>query len=236
MPQAILFDLDETLIDRTQSIVHYAARFQRDFADILAPLTVSIIAAAILTADGRGYQRREILFRALIQALPWQTPPDIVRLYTHWEQWFSLSAVARLGLVETLTALHAQGIRLGVVTNGTVRRQQAKLEKLRIHPYLSTIVISEAVQVKKPDRRIFAQALTEVGCRASQAWFVGDHPVNDILGAAAAGLRPIWLIGMHPWPPDHPAPQWQIETLTELVQMVQQPAIAQANQRDTGST
>jgi phosphoglycolate phosphatase-like HAD superfamily hydrolase len=33
VPQTILFDLDETLIDRTPSIVHYAARFQRDFTD-----------------------------------------------------------------------------------------------------------------------------------------------------------------------------------------------------------
>lgn len=221
MPQAILFDLDETLIDRTQSIGHYAARFQRDFADILAPLPASTIAAAILTADGRGYQPREALFRALLQILPWQTPPDIVRLHMHWEQWFPPSAVAREGLEETLTTLHAKGIRLGIVTNGTVRRQQAKLEKLRIRPYLSTIVISEAAQVKKPDRRIFAQALTEVGCRASQAWFVGDHPINDVLGAAAVGLRPIWLTGIHPWPPGYPAPQWQIGTLIELVKMVQ---------------
>jgi putative hydrolase of the HAD superfamily len=102
-----------------------------------------------------------------------------------------------------------------------MRRQQAKIEKLRIRPYLSTIVISEAAQVKKPDPRIFAQALAEVGCHASQAWFVGDHPVNDVLGAAAVGLQPIWLTGVHPWPPDHPAPQWQIGTLIKLVQMVQ---------------
>jgi putative hydrolase of the HAD superfamily len=58
-------------------------------------------------------------------------------------------------------------------------------------------MISEAVGVKKPDARIFAQALAAVGCRASQAWFVGDHPVNDVLGAAAVGLRPIWLTGVH---------------------------------------
>jgi putative hydrolase of the HAD superfamily len=221
MPQAILFDLDETLIDRTQSIVDYATHFQRDFADVLAPLPAATIAAAILTADGRGYQPREVVFQALLQTLPWQTAPDSVRLHTHWEQWFPPSAVARVGLEETLTALHAQGIRLGIVTNGTVRRQQAKLEKLRIRPYLSTMVVSEAAQVKKPDRRIFVQALREVGCLASQAWFVGDHPVNDVLGAAAVGLQPIWLTGVHPWPPDHPAPQWQIGTLIELVQMVQ---------------
>jgi putative hydrolase of the HAD superfamily len=108
------------------------------------------------------------------------------------------------------------------VTNGVVHRQQPKIETLRIRPYLSTVVISEAVQVKKPDPRIFARALAEVGCTASQAWFVGDHPVNDVLGAAAAGCRSIWLRGVHPWPPDHPVPSWQIGALPELVALVQQ--------------
>jgi len=108
------------------------------------------------------------------------------------------------------------------VTNGVVRRQQPKIETLHIRPSLSTVVISEAVQIEKPDPRIFARALAEVGCEASQAWFVGDHPVNDVLGAAAVGCRPIWLRGFHPWPPDHPVPSWQIGALTELVELVQQ--------------
>jgi len=37
MPQAIFFGLDETLVDRTRSIAHYAERFPRDFTDRLAP-------------------------------------------------------------------------------------------------------------------------------------------------------------------------------------------------------
>lgn len=44
--------------------------------------------------------------------------------------------------MEMLVTLHAQGIRLGVVTNGAVQRQQPKIAQLQIHPYLSTIVSS----------------------------------------------------------------------------------------------
>ena len=62
-------------------------------------------------------------------------------------------------------ALTAMGIRLGVVTNGVVHRQQDKIEHLKIGHYLSTVVISEAVQINKPDPRIFALALNEMNCR-----------------------------------------------------------------------
>ena len=220
VPQAILFDLDETLTDRMASIVRYAERLQRDFMAHLAPTEVSSIVAAILAADVRGYHPRAEVVRDFAQRLPWRTVPDISGLRTHWETWFPRSVVARTGLVTTLSTLHAQGIRLGIVTNGEVPFQAPKIEQLAITRYLSTVVISEAVQVQKPDPRIFAHALAQIGCRAADTWFVGDHPVNDVLGAAAVGLRAIWLTGVCPWPTAHPEAQWQIATLEEIVELV----------------
>lgn len=221
VPHAILFDLDETLIERTQSIAQYAQRLHDDWGDRLAPTDVSTIAATILAADGRGYRPRQELFADLVQQLPWQTPPEVAAIAAHWNTWFPLSSVARQGLLETLSTLHAQGIRLGVITNGAAQRQQPKIDVLQIRAYLSTIVVSETVQISKPDPRIFALALAEVDCAAAQAWFVGDHPLNDVVGATAAGLRAIWLTGIHPWPAEHPAPRWHIASLTELLPLVQ---------------
>ena len=200
VPQAILFDLDETLTDRTPSIVHYATRFHGDFADHLASTKVASIAAALLTANVRGYRPREEVLRDFLQRLPWRTVPAVSRVQRHWETNFPQSVVARAGLAETLAALQAQGIRLGVVTNGEVAFQAPKITQLAISRYLSTVVISEAVHVQKPDPRIFAHALAEVGCPARHTWFVGDDPRNDILGAAGVGLRAIWLTGVQPWP------------------------------------
>jgi putative hydrolase of the HAD superfamily len=220
VPQAILFDLDETLTDRTRSIFHYAERFRGDFADHLASTAVSTIAEAILHADVRGYRPREERWRDFSQRLPWRTVPSVSHLRWHWETGFPLAIVAREGLAETLSALHALGIRLGIVTTGEVQFQAPKIKQLAIDRYLSTVVISEAVQVQKPDPRIFAHALAEIGCRAAETWFVGDDPVNDVLGAAAVGLRAIWLPGVRPWPADRPASQWQIAALGDLVELV----------------
>src|SRR5712691_9588698 len=136
MPQAILFDLDDTLTDRTQSIMYYAQRFQSDFVDYLASTTISTIAVALLTADVRGYHPREELLRDFSQRLPWRTVPEVSRLRTHWDTCFPRSVVGREGLKATLSALHALGIRLGIVTNGEVRFQEPKIAQLRIGRYL----------------------------------------------------------------------------------------------------
>jgi putative hydrolase of the HAD superfamily len=36
-------------------------------------------------------------------------------------------------------------------------------------------------------------ALKELEVPTSRAWFVGDHPVNDIAGANALGMKTFWL-------------------------------------------
>jgi putative hydrolase of the HAD superfamily len=221
VPQAILFDLDETLTDRMRSIFQYAARFRGDFADHLASTAVSTIADAILTADVRGYGPREETLRNFSQRLSWCTVTTVSHLRRHWETGFPRSIVARRGLEETLSALHALGIRLGIVTNGEVQFQQPKIKQLAIGHYLSTVVISGAVHARKANPRIFAHALAEISCPARHTWFVGDDPINDVLGAAGVGLRPIWLTGVQPWPPEHPAPPWQIAALGEPVSMAQ---------------
>jgi putative hydrolase of the HAD superfamily len=218
---AILFDLDDTLTDRTRSIFRYAEHFRDDFADHLASTTVSTIAAAMLRADVRGYRPHAGIWSDFAQRLRWRTVPRLSHLRRHWEAGFPRSVVGRRGLEETLSALHALGIRLGIVTNGEVQFQGPKIKHLAIGRYLSTVVISEAVHVRKPDPRIFLQALAEVSCSPLHTWFVGDDPINDVLGAAGVGLRPVWLTGVQPWPTDHPAPTWQIATLGELVIMAQ---------------
>ena len=130
MPKAILFDLDDTLTDRAQSVARYAERFQRDFTAHLASIGNSNIAAAVLAADVRGYRPHEEVLRDFSQRLPWQTIPEISCLRIHWGTCYARSVVARVGLEATLRALHTQGIRIGIVTNGEVQFQEPKIEQL----------------------------------------------------------------------------------------------------------
>ncbi len=62
-----------------------------------------------------------------------------------FEPWFPALTVARPDMRSTLTALRKAGLRLGVITNGSVRMQSAKMEHLGLERYVSHILISEAV-------------------------------------------------------------------------------------------
>src|SRR5262252_6114058 len=216
MVAAVLFDLDCTLVDRVSSIRQYALRFAEDFRPRLVSPLQEDLAKVLLAADGWGY-RPDTRFHDMAANLRWTAPPAPDDIAAHWNRHFPSLAVAMDGAVEVLATLQRLGMVLGLITNGGVRAQVQKLDILGLRAYFQTVVISEAVGVKKPDAAIFQHALDVLGLRADQVWFVGDHPANDILGALRAGLRTVWLRGSHPWPDDHAIPHHQIDHLRELV-------------------
>jgi putative hydrolase of the HAD superfamily len=112
-------------------------------------------------------------------------------------------------------------VRLGIVTNGTVRIQEPAIQRLGLSGIIDTVHISEREGVRKPDREIFERALRALDVNAGEAWYVGDHPDVDVRGAAAAGLTAIWRRTMH-WPePD--ASHRAIDRLDELLPWIPMP-------------
>jgi putative hydrolase of the HAD superfamily len=219
MLAAVLFDLDCTLVDRLGSIRQYAIQFAEDFRHRLVPSSVEHIVEVLIEADGWGYRPAERP-HDIATNLAWQVPPALDDITAHWNRHFPSLAVAMDGAVEALETLQTLGLVLGLVTNGTVRVQEQKLDVLGLRRYFQTVVVSEAVGIKKPHPAIFQYALAGVGSAAEHAWFVGDHPENDILGASRAGLRTVWLASVHTWPAEHALPHYQIGSLRELVPLI----------------
>ena len=75
------------------------------------------------------------------------------------------------------------------------------------------ISVSSEVGVAKPDPAIFHLALRLAGCAAHDAVMVGDHPINDIAGAQAAGIEAV-MVRNRWFPP--PVGVRAVDKLTEL--------------------
>jgi putative hydrolase of the HAD superfamily len=91
-----------------------------------------------------------------------------------------------------LAALRDQGLRLGIISNWD-ERLPSLLDQLGLTPYFEAVVISSEIGVEKPDRRIFAEALTRLRVEPGAALHVGDSPLEDVEGAIAAGMEAVRL-------------------------------------------
>jgi putative hydrolase of the HAD superfamily len=92
------------------------------------------------------------------------------------------------GAAETLAALKAQGVRVGVVSNSDGFVAQY-LEAAGLLSYCDVIVDSRVLGIEKPDPRIFQHALTELGIAPDGVPFVGDRYDVDVMGARAVGMH-----------------------------------------------
>jgi putative hydrolase of the HAD superfamily len=189
-PAAVLFDLDDTLADRAAGLRRYAGFFAEDFADRLHPSPPEAIHQALIASDAFGTLAQAEAFCA---ALSWRDPASPAQLFDHWNGRFGQAATAFDDVEAVLGELQRRHIRMGLVTNGGAAMQRAKIAAIGLERFMSVIVISSEVAMRKPDGAIFRRALGELGCDAAQAWFVGDHPDLDVRGAHEAGLTAFWV-------------------------------------------
>jgi putative hydrolase of the HAD superfamily len=200
-PRAILFDLDDTLNDRQATLKIFVEHFLQEFASKLEPISFDDLLLEYQRVDAGGYRPRDQVHAMLAESLPWLEPIKPLTLVTFWYGLFPKLSVPMPHARETLIALQSRGIKLGLVTNGKTRVQQQKLETLGLQEFFDPILISEHLGIKKPDSRIFEIALEHWELEPAHVWMVGDHPVNDVLGARGAGLTGVWLKNAnHVWP------------------------------------
>ncbi|HGJ4476172.1 TPA: phosphoglycolate phosphatase [Salmonella enterica subsp. diarizonae] len=95
-------------------------------------------------------------------------------------------------VADTLGALHASGLPLGLVTNKPTPFVAPLLESLDIAKYFSVVIGGDDVQNKKPHPEPLLLVASRLGMMPEQMLFVGDSR-NDIQAAKAAGCPSVGL-------------------------------------------
>lgn len=96
------------------------------------------------------------------------------------------------GAATAIQTLREAGLRVGVLTNSARDSARQALEAAGLADGLEAVIGADAVEAYKPDRRVYAHALEEIGVAAADAWLVAAH-WWDIVGAKQAGMRTAWV-------------------------------------------
>lgn len=205
--KAVLFDLDETLIDAQAGLkaTHHAVA--RRLCEYLARSGVKVseksIRVKLKALDDRMNMatkyNRDAWWPVLLgeidaeQKISRSLVKELTRLY-----WATFAETSRPypDAEPTLRYLKSKGYKLGLVTDtdGTKGWKKRRIRRFRFAGLFDTIVIGgEDTPHTKPDPGSFLLAASNLGLRASECVFVGDKPFTDVKGAKAAGMRAILL-------------------------------------------
>jgi HAD superfamily hydrolase (TIGR01549 family) len=221
----VIFDMDGTLIEHTWQLNQLMEALFASFADKLAPISIDdffetfwpkaedmwyMMVDGVLSGDLATRYSYVNTLRVLGQDT--SLAGDMV------DTWREVVLNEVKPFADTLTVLDAlrPHYTTGIVTNGYMALQQAKIKRYHLAEHVDFTLISEAAGYHKPDPRIFYTALQLAGQPTpAQTLYIGDNPTTDIQGARAAGLIPIFFN-----PNDDPAPPAgvvKIKRLSELL-------------------
>ena len=124
MIKAILFDLDETLFDRTGSLKLFLQdQYKRHEA--LAHVPVDDFITMFLTLDARGSQPQAGTYAALLGHLGQVDDTLVSTMHAEYEDGFRQFATMVPGTDELLLYLRQKGLRTGIISNGRTDHQMA---------------------------------------------------------------------------------------------------------------
>lgn len=198
--KAVLFDLDNTILDRKKTFLSYCMFFFEKYSivndDTSADLTKWI--KILIDMDNEGEMDKTAFFSDLLISFPWKQKTSIDELLTEYRMMFAQLAKPMEGALEALLWFKMH-FKTALVTNGETKIQMEKINRLSISHLFDTIVISEQVGYQKPDPRIFNLTLRRLNVSYKEAAYLGDHPLQDMLGAMNVGMRGIWLLTNKTW-------------------------------------
>ncbi|BCJ77632.1 HAD family hydrolase [Catellatospora bangladeshensis] len=187
----LLLDLDNTLVDRAGAFRMWGARF---LSEISAP-TYDI--DWLVDADADGLTSR------------WDLADAIRDRYRLRNSVIDLVEELHEGQIECtrLDPMVGAALRIAadagwvpvIVTNGETRQQEAKIRRTGLDRFVADWVVSQEVDCRKPNPRIFEIAAERARMRLRGAWMIGDSPEADIGGATTIGIPSVWIHRGRQW-------------------------------------
>ncbi|WP_085908099.1 HAD family hydrolase [Kiloniella majae] len=216
--KGVLFDLDQTLVDRNQSLQNFLI-WQWQECIPLQSIAFNVFQQRFINLDDNGKLWKKevydkilkeffidsILSRQLEESYLTNFPmhsslfPNVARILNHFKE---------------------NELKLGIITNGRSDLQTAVIKNCNLHSIMDTILISETEKIKKPDPCIFELALNRLGLPSQSCVYIGDNPHADIFGAYSIGMRTIWKKNNFFPPPDKSITSAIFENFVELPSII----------------
>ena len=225
MIKGVIFDLDHTLFDRYATFRATLDNLYDNIRDQI-PETVSLeeFAEGVIASEQKYIYHSfdliaEDVFKKglLLEKLSGREFWGYVCKYC-WPK----AAVKYPFTEPMLMKLREMGLKIGIITNGSVETQKAKIELLGIESLVDETIICGTLGVQKPERLPFDVMCERLGFKANELLYVGDNPINDIMAARNAGYIPVWVKTLGTWEfEDIERAEYEVDTVAEIPKLVE---------------
>jgi len=190
MIKAVVFDLDNTLVDfmkmKRRAIEEAIPAMVDAGLDITTEVANKII-DEIYKEQGIEYQQvfDEFLKRVL-KKVDYKILSAGIVAYRRARE---ASLIPYPHVYSTLNKLLKMGIKMGILSDAPVKEAWLRLAYLNFHHIVDAVVTFDETKVRKPEPAPFLMILDKLQVKPEEALMVGDWVERDIIGAAKVGMK-----------------------------------------------
>ena len=185
-PQALLFDMDGTLIESERHLLECSQQACAELGlNLDASLWLSMIGLSDVVCRRMLHERLE---DDQVEAL-------LARTHAHYERRVEAGLPLRPGVRATLDWAEAAGIPRAVVTSTRRERSEQKLARCDLRRYFEVVVTGSDVREAKPAPDIYLLAAAILGVDPGRCVVLEDS-VPGVRAALSAGMTPIHIPDM----------------------------------------
>lgn len=190
MTEAILFDLDNTLID----FMLMKKRSCEAAIDSMIEAGLTMNRKKAMNILFELYGEKGIEYNRIFQDFLKKTIGRVdYRILAEGIVAYRKAQIAYVkpypGTVKVLIELKKRGVKLGIVSDAPSVNAWIRLVEMGIVDFFDVVITLHDTGKKKPSKTPFLRAVRKIGVDPSKILFVGDWPDRDIKGAKALGMK-----------------------------------------------
>lgn len=223
MIKAVIFDLDNTLVDfmamKAQAI-DAAIHAMRDAGLRLSHEEIRKRIDEIYAERGIEFQNvfDQLLFDQFSKVDYKILSSGIIAYRRAREAALVLYPHVYLTLVELLK----MNLKLAVVSDAPGREAWLRLCYLNLHHLFDAVVTFDDTKMRKPNPEPFVEALKRLNIRAEEALMIGDWAERDVVGAAQVGMKTVFARYGDTFGTVHSHADYEVDDITQLIDIVKQ--------------
>jgi HAD superfamily hydrolase (TIGR01509 family) len=241
MLRAVIFDLDDTLLDWSNRAGDWEAISRGHIRPVYDHVSKAVHPMPTLDEflsafssslrdrwqgvgppEWNSPHHRDVLRQTLQRVSLDPTGIDLDRCLQLYG-WDAIPGVRPFPYVHgVLGALRAAGILLGLITNSSMPMwlRDREMETYGLRRYFAVRITAADIGKLKPHPLPFQHVLAELRAEPKQALVVGDRLRDDIAGAHNAGLRGVWSRSPYHEQSDDTKPDATIDSLADLLPLL----------------